>query len=139
MNEKCRKFIDSLKLIKHPEGGYYRETYRSPHTTVTERGGRNLCTIIYYLLPAGEKSAKHRVKSDELWIHMDGNPVNLTLFKNGGKEILRLGKVPESDMKPQILIPAQTWFSAEVWGTDYALVSCVVCPGFTFDDFELAP
>ena len=139
----AREWIERLALLPHPEGGWYRETYRS-----TERieaaalparfgGARVFSTAIYYLLVAGERSALHRIKSDEVWHHYAGDAVTLwVLDAPGTARQLRLG----GDGEPQLTIPAGAWYGARVagGGAGYALMGGTVAPGFEFDDFELA-
>ena len=130
-----RDLIQKLGLGPHPEGGYYRETWRSPREVKLAGypGPRAAGTAILFLLPAGERSRTHRVRSDELWFHR-GDPVRLTLTSpEGAREVVTLGLE-----QPQVVVPGgyvQEAEPAEVQG--YALVSCVVVPGFDFEDFEL--
>jgi predicted cupin superfamily sugar epimerase len=127
---------EALDLHPHPEGGWYRQTWASPESvTLADGRVRPTATLIYFLLPAGQASAWHRVASDELWLAHVG-AVTLEL---GGT-----GPVPEPattllvDVElPQALVPAQTWQRTLLMEAD-ALVSCLVSPGFDFDDFELA-
>jgi predicted cupin superfamily sugar epimerase len=129
-----------LDLEPHPEGGWYRQTWRSPvDVTLPDGRVRPTATLIWFLLPPGESSAWHRVTSDEVWLAHEGR-VALEL---GGD-----GDVPESvelhvvGVGPtevtQLLVPAGTW-QRTLPGDEEALVSCVVSPGFDFDDFELLP
>jgi len=123
----AQDWIEALRLAKHPEGGYYRETYRSTATI----GDRAVSTAIYFLLPAGEISALHRIKSDELWHFYGGN--SLTIHSIAG----RYSTIELSADNPQAVVPAGNWFGATV-ETGYALVGCTVAPGFDFRDFEMA-
>ena len=123
----AQDWIEALRLAKHPEGGYYRETYRSAATI----GDRAVSTAIYFLLPAGEVSALHRIKSDELWHFYGGN--SLTIHSIAG----RYSTIELSADNPQAVVPAGNWFGATV-ETGYALVGCTVAPGFDFRDFEMA-
>ena len=123
----AQDWIEALRLAKHPEGGYYRETYRSA-TTIGERA---VSTAICFLLPAGEVSALHRIKSDELWHFYGGN--SLTIHIVAG----RYSTIELSADNPQAVVPAGNWFGATV-ETGYALVGCTVAPGFDFRDFEMA-
>lgn len=124
----------------HPEGGYYVRTYQSDQMIQIGRGKeRYLCTSIYYLLEQGDRSCFHRIRSDEIWFFHAGDPLDIFVIQDGHLQILRLGIGPDNEAAPQLLIPANTWFAARVAGQGaYALVSCVVAPGFDFDDFELA-
>ena len=123
----AQDWIDTLRLTKHPEGGYYRETYRSTATI----GDRAVSTAIYFLLPAGEVSALHRIKSDELWHFYGGNSLMIHSIA-GWYSTIEL-----SADNPQAVVPAGNWFGATV-ETGYALVGCTVAPGFDFRDFEIA-
>ena len=135
-------WIARLGLIRHPEGGWYRETYRSSErierAALPPRfgGPRAFSTAIYYLLRAGERSALHRIKSDEVWHHYAGDAVELWLLEEpGGARQVRLG----GDGEPQVIVPAGVWYGARVVaGGAYALMGGTVAPGFDFADFELA-
>lgn len=138
--------IGALGLIKHPEGGWFRETYRSagqiPGTALPEYfdGPRSCCTAIYFLLEQGDCSALHRIKSDELWFFHGGASLTIHLLAaDGSHAAIRLGAAIETGEVLQATVPAGTWFGAEVNGAgEYALVSCTVAPGFDFADFEMA-
>ena len=135
-------WIARLGLIRHPEGGWYRETYRSSErierAVLPPRfgGPRAFSTAIYYLLRAGERSALHRIKSDEVWHHYAGDAVELWLLEEPGRaRQVRLG----GDGEPQVIVPAGVWYGARVVdGGAYALMGGTVAPGFDFADFELA-
>jgi len=139
------EWIRLLDLKPHPEGGYYRETYRSPERTDTcclpsgFKGCRSIATAIYYLLRAGEISAFHRIRSDEIWHHYAGEPLELhMLLEDGEYTIVKLGMELSKGELPQLVIPAYTWFGASTPdGVSYSLVGCTVAPGFDFRDFEL--
>lgn len=128
--------IARLGLTPHPEGGYYRETYRD----TPDDGSRGVLTCIYYLLKAGEVSAWHRVNdAAELWLYHAGAPLVLTLSPNGhDAEAHYLGPDVLAGQKPQIAIPAGWWQTAESLG-HWTLVSCAVAPAFDFAGFEMAP
>jgi predicted cupin superfamily sugar epimerase len=133
--------IEQLQLVRHPEGGYYRETYRGTQSLALPNGNeRSSATAIYYLLEGNDKSHFHRVASDELWLFHQGQPLELLMITaDGTLDVYTLGNQLQLDQKPQIVIPAHHWFAARVQGEQgYALVSCVVAPGFDFADFELA-
>lgn len=127
----------ALGMAAHPEGGWYRETWRHPQQLDTPRGRRALATSVSFLLLPGERSAWHRVTSDELWLWQGGGPIRLTLGGNGDRP----------DPQPPILltaggqhlVPAGSWQSAEPATERAVLVGCVVSPGFDFADFTLAP
>ena len=121
--------VRRLGLLPHPEGGFYRETYRSALTLDLPDGRRRaVCTAIHYLLPAGTWSTWHRVASDEIWHHYDGGPLRLHLLGMGTR-ILQRGD-------PQAVVPAGVWQAAEP-GAGAVLCGCTVSPGFDFADFEL--
>ncbi len=132
----------ALELQPHPEGGWYRETWRSGITVVPPGydGSRATATGIYYLLGPGEESCWHRVASDELWLWHRGGPLLLALGGGGdrpvGAEQRTLGVDVERGQLPQLLIPAGHWQSARPAGDEEVLVSCVVSPGFDFADFS---
>ncbi len=131
-----QKYIDALGLQPHPEGGFYKEVYRSEETVVS--GERNLMTSIYFLLTSENVSKFHRIKSDELWFHHAGSPLIVhTLDQNGHHEHL-VGTDLENNMQPQFMVPKNTIFGSTVLEeSSFSLVSCVVAPGFDFRDFEL--
>lgn len=132
--------IQHLHLLPHPEGGYYRETYRSAEQTLNIEGNtRNTSTAIYYLLENEDKSHFHRIKSDELWFFHQGRPLEILVLQGSELSTIVLGNDVGSGEVPQAMIPANAWFAARVQGrSGYALVSCTVAPGFDFADFELA-
>ncbi|CAN5433105.1 cupin domain-containing protein [soil metagenome] len=117
--------VASLGLSPHPEGGWYRETMRQP----APDGGRALGTAILFLLDAGERSHWHRVDAAELWLWHAGAPLTLRIDH---EDLLLSGE------SPQGLVPARAWQSAEA-RDGWALLSCVVTPGFDFAGWELAP
>lgn len=139
MSEKrIYELIEKLGLISHPEGGFYSETFRSSGKLDTSKGERNLATSIFFLLRSQDVSHFHRIQSDELWFWHEGGPLSIHILGENGHEILKLGPVDQSDTSPQQLVKANTIFGSTVDHTDsYALVSCVVAPGFDFRDFEL--
>jgi predicted cupin superfamily sugar epimerase len=127
---------DSLDLAPHPEGGWFRQTWASPVTVTLPDGRvRPTATLIYFLLPAGESSAWHRVSSDEVWLAHTGE-VRLELG-GAGTEPGAAEAVAVDAQHPQALVPAGVW-QRTLPGEADALVSCLVSPGFDFDDFELA-
>lgn len=142
----AQELIIKLQLVRHPEGGWYRETYRSgetvPATALPDRftGDRSFCTAIYYLLEKGDFSAFHRIKSDELWLFHAGTTLAIhMLSQNDHYQHYRLGSDLDAGASFQAAVPAGCWFGAEVAGDgNYALVSCTVAPGFDFADFEMA-
>ena len=124
-----------LNLAPHPEGGRYRQTFRDG-----EGGERGHSTAIYYLLEAGEVSVWHRVRdAAEVWHWYAGGPLALTLSPNGhDAEAHRLGPNLMTGERPQVVVPAGWWQTAESLGA-WTLVGCTVAPGFSFDAFEMAP
>ena len=128
-----RMAVTRWRLEPHPEGGYFRETYRSPLTTRPPGwpGQRALATAILYLLPAGERSAWHRVRGEELWLWQGGGPMELHI----GAQRQLVG--PGAGQELQVLVPARAWQSATPADGAWSLVACLVSPGFDFGDFEL--
>jgi len=124
-----------LDLAPHPEGGFYRETFRDSREGAS---GRAASTAIYYLLPAGQVSAWHRVDAAEIWHWHAGAPLELSLYEAGGAHrTLRLGADLVAGERPQGVVPAGVWQSARSLGA-WTLVGCTVAPGFEFAHFELA-
>lgn len=145
MDRDARHWITHLGLSPHPEGGHYREIYRSneriPRSALPHRydGDRDCATSIYYLLERGETSRLHRLKSDEIWFFHDGSPMEVVMI-DGASVLsrLRIGVRFERGEVPQAVIPAGTWFGARVAGDGpYSLVGCVVAPGFDFRDLDM--
>lgn len=127
----------ALDLEPHPEGGWYRRTWRSPvDVTLPDGRVRPTATLIYFLLPAGESSAWHKVASDELWMAHRGS-VTLEFGGSGTTPELVSSALVDVD-HPQVHVPAGAWQRTLPSDAD-ALVSCLVSPGFDFDDFELEP
>lgn len=130
----ARDYIDQLALAPHPEGGWYRETWRAEATD----GARATGTAIYYLLEAEQYSHWHRVDAAEIWLWHAGAPLALTLSPDGhDAEARLLGTELSAGQRPQQIVPAGWWQTAASLGR-FTLVSCTVSPGFTFDGFELA-
>jgi predicted cupin superfamily sugar epimerase len=129
--------IKKLGLIPHPEGGFYRETYRSEETCLNN--SRNLKTVIYFLLRSEDISHFHRIKSDEIWYYHAGSPLIVhSIDQNGLYTEQKVGINFENNEIPQYLVPKNTIFGSSVLERDtYSLVSCSVSPGFDFNDFEL--
>ncbi|MEV4367927.1 cupin domain-containing protein [Nonomuraea sp. NPDC049637] len=123
----------ALDLLPHPEGGWYRETWRSPVTLRPDGypGPRASATGIYFLLQPGEESVPHVVRSDEVWLWHRGGPLSLTV---GDRDVV-LGPLVERGQVPQAVVPGGVWQSARPAGDEAVLVSCVVSPGFDFADF----
>lgn len=137
-------YVKELGLLPHPEGGYYKEMYRSQESIaalpVRYAGSRNFGTSIYFLLGSKDRSKFHRLQSDEIWYFLDGAPVDIhMIFPDGHWETHRVGLDLAKNEHPQVLIPQGTWFAAKiVTGGEFVLVGCAVFPGFDFTDFELA-
>jgi uncharacterized protein len=133
-------------LRPHPEGGYFRETYRSeesiPRSCLPPRygGGRNYCTAIYYLLPAHSVSRLHRIASDEIWHFYLGGPLTIVELKpDGSTDQVVLGPEVDRGHLLQHVVKAGVWFGAYPNpGSEYSLAGCTVAPGFDFADFEIA-
>lgn len=142
----AKTWIEYLNLLPHPEGGYFREIYRSEKTIGKStlpsvyKGNRSVGTSIYYLLISGQKSLLHRIKSDEIRHHYDGSPIVLFLIHEDGKyEEKLLGKDITGGEFPQIVIKGGTWFGAFPKNDNsFSLAGCTVFPGFDFEDFEMA-
>jgi uncharacterized protein len=133
-----------LDLQPHPEGGWFRQTWRSPVSfePAGYGGPRRAATAIYFLLHPGERSRWHVVRSDELWLWHSGGPLQLRTGGSGAApsaaDPVLLGGDLSAWQQPQVLIPGGTWQCAEPAGQQPVLVSCVVAPGFEFEDFRLA-
>ena len=127
--------IGLLKLQSHPEGGHFRETFRSEMDV--DGGRRAASTAIWFLLEAGDFSAWHRVTSDEVWHHYDGGPLALWTLDAEGPRRTVLGRDWGAGERPQAVVPAGVWQAAEPLGA-FALCGCTVAPGFDFADFEMA-
>lgn len=138
LNDDARAVVQALGLAPHPEGGYYRETFRAALAVDAPQGRRAASTAIYFLLPAGHFSALHRVRSDEVWHHYEGDAVELYMLREDGEaEVVRLGNDLARGDRPQVVVPAGVWQAAVPVGDQYALCGCTVAPGFDFADFEL--
>jgi predicted cupin superfamily sugar epimerase len=135
---------ERLGLQPHPEGGWFRETWRSSvsFSPAGYQGQRSAATAIYFLLHPGEQSRWHVVRSDELWFWHSGGPLALHLGGTGDEPADAAAHLLGADVlageQPQLLVPGGTWQSAIPAGTEPVLVSCVVAPGFDFADFRLA-
>ncbi len=135
-----KEIVQILGLLAHPEGGFYKETYRSSCAMETAQNSiRNVSTAIYFLLENDNISLFHRIQSDELWFFHQGEPLEIVFIKEDVLNSIILGNSFESGEVPQATIPANTWFASSVkQRKGYSLVSCTVAPGFDFADFELA-
>lgn len=134
MDEPAKALIAALGLTPHPEGGWYRETWRASAPDESRAGG----TAILFLLDAGQRSHWHRVDADELWLWHAGSPLAVLVEQeDGAVQEFALGGDVAGGYQPQCLVPASRWQSTEA-RAGWALVSCVVVPGFEFAGFELA-
>ncbi|MBT1706060.1 cupin domain-containing protein [Fulvivirgaceae bacterium PWU20] len=138
-------WVELLQLTPHPEGGFFKETYRSSEVAGKEclsdgfTGKRNFSTAIYFLLRSQDRSLFHRIKSDEMWHYYAGGSLTLYVLNEGGLRTYKLGTSLENGESVQIVIPANSWFGAKVNEADnYVLCGCTVSPGFDFEDFEMA-
>ena len=143
VSPRALQLIETLRLIPHPERGFYAETYRAPTRVVSASHGgeRSASTAIYFLVTDDEPTTSlHRLKSDEVFHLYEGGPLEiLQLRANGSVVVSRLGLDVAAGERPQAAIPAGTWFGTElVAGASHCLVGCTVAPGFEFADFELA-
>lgn len=134
-------WIKFLDLEPHPEGGYFKETYRSVENVINRNGQqRSASTGIYFLITSENFSAFHKIESDEMWHHYEGDALFVyVIHSDGNLEIIRIGKNAEKGEKLQAVVPAGSWFASRVnTPNSYALVGCTVSPGFDFQDFVLA-
>ncbi len=146
MSANARFWIEKLGLEKHPEGGFFRETYRSagniPESVLPgdRPGARSFSTAIYYLLDGHDFSAFHRIRSDELWHFYAGSRLNIHVIDpQGDYQLIGLGDNPENGETFQAAVMAGCWFGAELADNQsFALVGCTVAPGFDYWDFEMA-
>lgn len=132
-------WINKLELAPHPEGGWYKETYRAMQVFETKRGKRNASTAIYFLLSGQQKSHFHRIQSDEQWFFHEGATLEILMLDGNELKVFLLGKSSDQGECLQVTIPAGCWFGSRVKDAiGFVLVSCTVSPGFDFDDFEMA-
>lgn len=137
-------WVNHLALKPHPEGGFYREVYRSSEgvaqTALPERfsGSRSFCTSIFYLLERGDFSSFHRIKSDETWHFYAGGALEVVMLGDGGTTTITLGQEVSLGQHLQFTVPAAVWFASRpATDTTFSLVGCTVSPGFDFADFEM--
>jgi len=143
MQPKAQQYIKQLQLKKHPEGGYYKEVYRSGELILPEhlpkryKSTRNFSTSIYFLLEGKQFTSFHILKSDELWHFYDGSAVLLyNINQKGEISVKKLGR--DQDCELQLTIEKENWFAAEIEDKkSFALFGCTVSPGFEFADFQL--
>lgn len=140
------KIIEKLRLIPHPEGGYYNETYRSTGLIDEKNlgneysGERSYSTCIYFLLTSDSFSAFHRIHQDEIWHFYSGSPIKIHMISEEGEySNVVVGNDFDKGFLPQFVVKGGCWFASEVTVEDsYSLVGCTVSPGFDFTDFDLA-
>jgi predicted cupin superfamily sugar epimerase len=139
MHPRAAQLITSLELSRHPEGGYFREIYRSSGSVTPDdiRGSRAALTTIYFLLIAGDVSRWHRVTSDEVWHYYEGDTLELVDVDAQFERVVRMSLGPVgATTAPVHVVPAHHWQAARTCG-DYTLVGCTVAPGFDFVDFTM--
>jgi len=142
----AKELIEGYQMLPHPEGGYYKETYRSAEliekAALPDRfsGNRNFSTAIYFLLEQGNFSAFHRIQSDEIWHFYAGEALLIYVINPDGQlTCTRLGSDINNGEVFQYMVPAGCWFaSIPATTTTFSFVGCTVAPGFDFQDFELA-
>ncbi len=137
MDGRAAELIRSLDLAEHPEGGYFREVFRSSREVLSGPDKRSALTTIYFLLVAGNHSRWHVVRSDEVWHYYEGDPLELLVVDPDDRTMrrTRLGPAAEAQ-EPVRIVPAEHWQAARSTGA-YTLVGCSVGPGFEFADFKL--
>lgn len=143
--DRAELWIKKLKLAPHPEGGWYKESYRSEENISQQAlpdrfsGSRSFSTAIYFLLNGNDFSAFHKIKQDETWHFYDGSTLLLHIINDRKKYFsIKIGNDPHVDALPQYTVPAGCLFAAEVFDKKYfSLVGCTVAPGFDFADFEM--
>ncbi len=138
-------WINHLHLLPHPEGGFYKETYRASETIPAAglpaqfSASRSFSTAIYFLLRSHDRSLFHRIKSDELWHYHAGSTLTIYILNDNGLTASVLGPDLEKGESLQVVVPANSWFGAKVNEENtYTLSGCTVAPGFDFADFEIA-
>jgi predicted cupin superfamily sugar epimerase len=145
MTKEARYWVDKLRLIAHPEGGHYRQSYRSDLSIAREAlprqftGARSVSTAIYFLLEGENFSGFHRLLSDELWHFYTGTPLLVHVIEPDGRYAeIQLGSDLEAGQIWQAVVKAGCWFASCVRDpASFALVGCTVAPGFEFEDFEM--
>jgi uncharacterized protein len=138
-------WINHLELLPHPEGGYFKENYRSSESIASVAlpdrfdGDRSFSTAIYFLLRSEDRSVFHRIKSDEVWHFYQGSTLLIYVLQENKLKIHKVGSDLEKGESLQVVIPANCWFGAHVEKENsFALCGCTVAPGFDFRDFEMA-
>ncbi|WP_103867314.1 cupin domain-containing protein [Aquimarina sp. I32.4] len=146
MDKRVEELVEKLGMNPHPEGGFYKETYRSTGVVPQQilgkefTGDRNYCTAIYFLLTSSNFSAFHKINQDEIWHYYEGASLYVHVIDKEGKyKKYTLGLDLDKGELPQLVVPAGCWFASGVKNEEgYSLVGCTVSPGFDFKDFELA-
>ncbi len=146
VNKEIERIAKQLDLLPHPEGGYYKELYRSQGVIAQDamptgfKGPRNFCTSIYFLLTSENFSAFHRIQQDEIWHFYEGSPLTVHVIDlEGNYRAHKVGMDLSKGLQPQLVVPAGCWFASSVETKDgFSFVGCTVAPGFDFEDFELA-
>jgi len=141
-----KSLVEKFNLLPHPEGGFFKENYRSvetiPKSSLPKRfdGSRNYCSAIYFLLEQGSFSAFHKINSDECWHFYAGSSLLIyVIHLNGKLQIIKMGNNVNEGEQFQAVVPAECWFASEpAKYSAYSFVGCTVAPGFDFNDFELA-
>jgi predicted cupin superfamily sugar epimerase len=138
MHPRASELIRTLQLAPHPEGGWYREVYRSQRSLCDPllAGEREAMTTIYFLLAEGAVSHWHRLASDEVWHFCEGSALELLVLEGRSERPVPRRVGPVGDGEPLTAVPAGTWQAARTTGA-YTLAGCTVAPGFSFQDFEL--
>jgi hypothetical protein len=142
----AKDLINRFQMLPHPEGGWYKENYRSAEkisaNDLPERfsGSRSISTAIYFLMEQGNFSAFHKIKSDECWHFYGGQTLMIYIINSFGVlEIIKLGNNINNEECFQFVVPANCWFASRPANeSQYSFVGCTVAPGFDFNDFELA-
>ena len=140
MENNSKYWIEKLELVRHIEGGFYKQIYASKKTC-QEHGNRSLATCIFYLLEGNDFSAFHKINGDEIWHFFIGSSLTIYIFnENDSKlKIVKLGKDLDKGENLQLIINEGNWFAAEVNDkSSFTLVGCTVIPGFEFKNFKLA-
>lgn len=146
MMDEIQYLVNNLNLEPHPEGGFYRETYRSEGIITMSSednrysGERNFSTCIYFLLTSDNFSAFHKIKQDEIWHFYSGSPISLHIIDEQGVYTKHtIGSNFEAGEVPQFVVKGGDWFASEVeLPNSYCLAGCTVAPGFDFSDFVMA-
>jgi predicted cupin superfamily sugar epimerase len=145
MSQNASFYINHLSLQPHPEGGFFKETYRAGESIPASalpahfNGDRSFSTAIYYLLQQADFSAFHRIKSDECWHFYAGETLLIHIIANNQYSCIKLGSNIDVGETFQYVVPAGAWFASEpAANSRFSLVGCTVAPGFDFADFEMA-